>query len=134
MIEGFSAHIGIGQVFEAESWGLLLDLKMAAKLKIERLAVECDSVILVNMIAQGVNELHPLKTIINSCIQLQSSFADCNIIHIYREINKVADNLAKFSLEGDLGVHVLVQPPMHITQALIDDICDLPCFRNVPYV
>lgn len=106
-IEGFFGHIGTGEVIEAEAWGLLLGLTMAVKLKIERLAVQCDSEILVNMINRGVNKLHPLKIIINSCIQQQSSFTDCNIMHIYREINKVVDSLAKYSLKGDLGVHFL---------------------------
>ena len=131
-IEGFFAHIGIGEVIEAEAWGLLLGLKMAVKLKIERLEVECDSELLVNMINQGANQLHPLKTIINSCIELQNTFIDCRVMHIYREINKVADSLAKCSLDRDLGVQVLDQPPMHITQALLDDLSDFPCFRNVP--
>ena len=105
---------------------------MAAKLRIERLDVECDSELLVNMINHGVNELHPLKTIINSCVDLQKTFVNCKVMHIYREINKVADSLAKCRLDGDLDVHSLDQPPVHITQALLDDLCGFPCFRNVP--
>lgn len=42
-IKGFTHHIGVGEVIQAEAWGIFLGLKLASDLCIRNLVVECDS-------------------------------------------------------------------------------------------
>ena len=42
-IKGFIHHIGIGEVIQAEAWGIFIGLKLASDLYIRNLEVECDS-------------------------------------------------------------------------------------------
>lgn len=43
----------------------------------------------------------------------------------------VADILSKCKLGADLGVVCFLQPPPHVSNALLDDLCDTPRFREV---
>lgn len=104
-----------------EVWGLLLGLKLAATNLCIHLLVECDSAILVEMVYKGLDDLHPLKTIDN-CRFLQNGFSTCEIRHVYRETNMVAEILSKCKLGADLGVVYFSQPPPHVSNALGDDL------------
>ncbi|PRQ23105.1 hypothetical protein RchiOBHm_Chr6g0257611 [Rosa chinensis] len=78
---------------------------MAVRLRIERLAIEYDSEILVYPMQQHVDDFHPLKSIINSCLHLQASFVEYSLVHVCIDMNNVADILPNCCLDGDLGVH-----------------------------
>lgn len=57
---GFSAYKGKGLVLEAETWGL----QLASNLGCDQHSINCDSAILVEMVNKGLDDLHPLKTMI----------------------------------------------------------------------
>ncbi|PRQ51455.1 putative ribonuclease H-like domain, reverse transcriptase zinc-binding domain-containing protein [Rosa chinensis] len=130
-ISGFSASLGNGTVLQAEAWGLLLGLQLASKNRCQHLIVECDSEVLVNLINNGVNDLHPLRSVLCSCQFLRGQFLSCDIRHVYREINLVADLLSKDGVGADLGVHFMEQPPPQVINALLDDLCASPRSRTV---
>ncbi|KAL6191395.1 hypothetical protein ACLB2K_037786 [Fragaria x ananassa] len=56
-VSGFTASLGKGSVIEAESWDLLLGLKLAGSLYYNSMLIESDSeVLIMNMIEQrGIN-------------------------------------------------------------------------------
>ncbi|PRQ26177.1 putative RNA-directed DNA polymerase [Rosa chinensis] len=97
-INGFLAHFGHGEVLEAEAWGMRLGLKLAADIGMDKVVVECDSKVLVNLVNNGVDELCPLKTVIDYCLHLQAGFSECIISHVFREVNTVADALSRCNL------------------------------------
>ncbi|PRQ55003.1 putative ribonuclease H-like domain-containing protein [Rosa chinensis] len=88
---------------------------MASASQCHHLLVECDSEVLVSLINHGVDELHPLKTIIDCCNSLRRQFWSCEITHVYREINQVADVLSKAGLDTDIGV----MPPPQVMPSLM---------------
>ena len=63
-------------------------------------------------------------------MKVESSFLECSLIHIYREMNNTADIFSKCCLDGEMGVHSMALPPF-IIQALLDDLSDSPRFRKV---
>ncbi|PRQ37815.1 putative RNA-directed DNA polymerase [Rosa chinensis] len=130
-ISGFTANLGCGSVIQAEAWGLLLGLRMSVTAHCQNIIIESDSDILVTLVNQEVDELHPLKSIINSCQYLMQKFVSCEVKHVFREINMVADMLSKCSLTEDLGVHFMEQPPPQVINLLLDDLCESPKFRTV---
>ena len=58
-ILGFTANMGIGEVLDAEAWGMLLGLQMVVSITRGKLIVESDSEVLVNLIKKGTDDLHP---------------------------------------------------------------------------
>lgn len=64
LLEGFQVNLGIGDVLDAETWGLLYGLKTAISCNIENLLVESDSAILVKLILHSDFSLHPLGSLL----------------------------------------------------------------------
>ncbi|KAL6194707.1 hypothetical protein ACLB2K_035784 [Fragaria x ananassa] len=59
-LNGFSAKLGIGQVLEAELWGLLKGMEMAWQHGCNSLEVEVDSLVAVKLVLSVIDHLHPL--------------------------------------------------------------------------
>lgn len=57
-----------------------MGLKMTKESNCQHLLVECDcGVNLVDQVDKVVDDLHPLKSVINSCQFLQGQFSSCDI-------------------------------------------------------
>lgn len=67
---GFTACLGCGEVLHA-------DAKISGKI-----LVESDSEVLVHLMENDVDDLHPLKGLLNNCRFLQSQFQEIEIHHI----------------------------------------------------
>lgn len=102
-IQGFSHHIGDGEVLKAEVWGIFVGIKMVVDLHVRNLIIESDSAIAVNLLNSSCYDLHPLATIVGNCHALMQLFASCSIQHVLREQNTVADLLAKDSINLFVG-------------------------------
>lgn len=122
-IGGFQVNLGVGDVIQAEAWGLLYGLKLALQLKIDRLEVETDSAVLVNLFHSSNLALHPLGSLIDGCRNIMAKLQMARICHIFRESNMLADALAKHSITHDLGMVRFEGPPAHVAQAFLDDLC-----------
>ena len=130
-IQGFSHNIGGGELIQAEVWGIFIGLKMTNDLQIKKLLIESDSAIAVNLLMSADIDLHPLATIIRNCHGLMKLFDSCQIQHVYRECNYVADALAKNSLDLPRGTTVYCCPPAHLSRMVVDDIVGVGCLRMV---
>ena len=107
------------------SWGLFSGLQLAKELDINQITVESDSAVLVNLIHNHNSELHPLGTLIFNCQQLINSFRTCNLVHIHRGKNRVADCLAKRSIDQEIGMCMLYSAPVFAISSVLDDIAGL---------
>ncbi|BFG28587.1 hypothetical protein CerSpe_148610 [Prunus speciosa] len=92
---GFAVNLGKGQILEAEMWGLFFGLKLAVDKRLSPLIVEMDSAIAIHLINKtAVDELHPLAGLIASCRNLMNMLNICDVNHIYRKKNRLADCMA----------------------------------------
>ncbi|CAL9015651.1 unnamed protein product, partial [Prunus brigantina] len=99
-IKGFAVNLGNGQVLEAELWGLFFGLKMALDKGVNRLIIEMDSALCVQLIQQTVASLvhftMPIVSILwlagllHSCGTLLRQFENHQIQHVYMEKNYLA--------------------------------------------
>lgn len=80
---GFMRKIGNGEVLQAEAWGLLTGLQLAAELGLNHLAVESDSATLINLLQNNDFELHPLGTLLSNCRSLMQSFGSRSIYYAH---------------------------------------------------
>ncbi|PRQ17987.1 putative ribonuclease H-like domain-containing protein [Rosa chinensis] len=121
-IKGFQINLGIGEVLDAESWGLYYGLQQALKCHITHVEVETDSAILAKLISHTDVTLHPMGSLICCCKNLIRNFLCFSLKHIYRESNMVADCLAKESINHDYGIIEFDSPPTHASSAYLDDL------------
>ncbi|CAL2251951.1 unnamed protein product [Prunus armeniaca] len=90
-IKGFAVNMGNGQVLEAELWGLFFGLKLALDKGVNRLIIEMDSALCVQLIQQTVAyRFHPLAGLLHSCGTLLRQFENHQIQHVYMEKNYLA--------------------------------------------
>ncbi|XP_004305696.1 PREDICTED: putative ribonuclease H protein At1g65750-like [Fragaria vesca subsp. vesca] len=109
-------------VEDAEAWGLFFGLQLAVNLNVQKLEVESDSPILVQLVQMNDCGLHPLGSLISGCINFMASFNSTKISHIFREGYMTADVLAKDNINHDLGLLMLDDPLIHAAQMFLDDI------------
>lgn len=120
-INGFDANLGVGEVLDAETWGLFHGLKLAVSCNIENLQVESDSAIWVKLMLHSDITMHPLGSLLACCKGLMEKFHYFSLKHIYRECNMVADCLAKHSLNHEHEIVEFPLPPIHAQSVLLDD-------------
>ncbi|ONI14805.1 hypothetical protein PRUPE_3G010000 [Prunus persica] len=86
------------------------------------IVVEMDSINAVNLIlSNDLNICHPMAGLVHSCKRLLSQIPKCFLHHIYREKNAVADRLAAWSHDIDLGCWFLEDNPTWLRPLLLDD-------------
>lgn len=128
---GFMLNIGVGEVLQAEAWGLASGLQLAKDLNITHIEVESDSAVLINILQSTDLDLHPLGTLLANCKTILESFDSCSISHIHRERNMVADCLAKRSLDAEFGLSRLPTMPEFVVNAVIDDMAGFARPRTI---
>lgn len=107
-IKGFYYSLGAGNAGWAELWALCLGIKLARKLQLCHVMFEMDSLSVVNMVHLGgtVNAFfRPLLEEI--LLELQHSDWRASVSHIYREVNRCADYLAKQTLHASFVLVLL---------------------------
>ncbi|KAL6201494.1 hypothetical protein ACLB2K_025208 [Fragaria x ananassa] len=121
-IIGFQINLVVGDILDAEAWGLYHGLKLVARLNIMKLEVEYDYAILVQSMNSSNTELHPLGSLLLGCSSLMSKMNVANLTHIFRECNATADSLAKCNISHELNLVCFDNPPAYATQAFLDDL------------
>ena len=129
-LQGFSLRKGSGSVLEAELWGMYEGLSMAWKSGYRNIVVESDSLSTIQLLAKIPDPLHPLLSIIQSCKHLISAEWNCNVVHAFREGNRLADGLARMGHTLELGLHLFEEPPIGIKDIYEADLKGLACARQ----
>ncbi|XP_062021310.1 uncharacterized protein LOC133737845 [Rosa rugosa] len=124
-MNGFSAKLGIGQVIEAELWGLLKGMEMAWQNGCRRLKIEMDSLVAVKLVLSPIAHLHPLYSIVANCQELLSRVWNVSLKHVYRECNSVADLLANIGHGYEPGCRFFSSPPIDVVPLLEADLLGL---------
>lgn len=107
---GFIVNLGIGQILDAEFWGMFLGIRLAIDKRVSKLIIETDSASMVQLMTEALYS-NPLAGVISSFRELMNQFDYCVLCHIYRETNGVADCLAKWSYNMDLGLYTFDHVP-----------------------
>ncbi|PRQ16167.1 putative ribonuclease H-like domain-containing protein [Rosa chinensis] len=124
-MNGFAVKLGIGQVVEAELWGLLKGMEMAWQNECRQLKIEMDSLVAVKLVLSPIAHLHPLYSIVASCQELLSRDWNVSLIHVYRECNSVADLLANIGHGFEPGCRFFSSPPTDVVPLLEADLLGL---------
>ncbi|KAK2659506.1 hypothetical protein Ddye_006039 [Dipteronia dyeriana] len=118
---GFVLNKGIGTGIEAELWGLFEGLNMVWRKDFHKVIVETDSMSIVQFIEKDSNPNYPMFSLIQTCKRPIATDWNCNVKHVYREANMVADGIAKMGCSMDFGVLFFEEPPPIILDIFDND-------------
>ncbi|KAL5817729.1 hypothetical protein ACOSQ3_026107 [Xanthoceras sorbifolium] len=128
---GFAARIAIGSILEPELWGLLKGLKAAWDRGFRRVMVETDSMAVVEVLKKRAAANHPVFGLLNQCHNLLNDENwRCNLVHIFRECNRVADMLSNMGKDMDLGLCFFEEPPQMVMKSFLGDIEGVAVIRH----
>lgn len=120
-VSGFSVNLGAGQVLEAVLWGLLKGMDLAWNNGCRFLEIEMDSLVAVQLVKSSINPLHPLFSLVANCQELLERDWYVVLSHVYRELNWVADMMARLSHNVDYGCRLFSSPPHEVIKLLEAD-------------
>ncbi|KAL5780992.1 hypothetical protein ACOSP7_006021 [Xanthoceras sorbifolium] len=127
-IGGFISNKGIGNVLEAELWGMAEGLIYAWQARFKLVIIEIDCKHIVELLGQEIKRCHPLFNLLHKCKSLIQGDWICRVTHVYREVNMLADWMAKLGLQQALGLKYFEDPPTGCIQILDEDAAGWPVF------
>ena len=109
--KGFARSIGLATSITTKFWALRDGLKLALNAEIQRLIVELDTKVVVDIVKSNVVTNKPYAPLLYDCRCLMRRFLQVQVIHVYREGNRCADALARWG-SSMAGIFVVFdQPP-----------------------
>jgi len=104
LVKELSRYLGRTTNNVAEYQGLLMGLDALIELGRKRIRVHSDSQLLVRQL-NGEYRVkdEKLKVLYQRAQTLLRQFDSCRIVHVYREMNKVADRLANRGIDDAIG-------------------------------
>jgi len=94
-IKGYSRFIGHTTSVVAELWALRYGLNLAIQLGIGCLEMELDAKVIVEMLKNTNSTNIKVSPLLFNCRSLLARFTQVRVAHVYREVNRRADLLAK---------------------------------------
>ncbi|KAJ1388403.1 Ribonuclease H domain [Sesbania bispinosa] len=112
---GFQENLGSASVLMAEMRGIINGLEVAWSLGAEKVLLECDSMVDVKLVTDGVSDVHPYSFLVKRIRDLLVRHWEVKVCHIWREGNCVADCLANAGHDSAFGVHTLHLAPTYVS-------------------
>ncbi|XP_028800321.1 uncharacterized protein LOC114755606 [Neltuma alba] len=107
LVEGFLHKLDHKDHLTAELWGCLVGLKRAWDLGEREIILLSDSTEAVQLIAGGDSSLHTEGEVIQELQNMIEWNRKLELQVVSREDTRMADSLAKFALNGAMGLQVL---------------------------
>ncbi|KAL5738336.1 hypothetical protein ACOSP7_031097 [Xanthoceras sorbifolium] len=130
-IGGFISNKGIGNVLEAELWGMAEGLFYAWQAGFKLVIIETDCKHIVELLGQEIKRCHPLFNLLHKCKSFIQGDWICKVTHVYMEVNMLADWMAKLGLQQPLGLKYFEDPPTGCKQILDEDAAGWPAASAV---
>ncbi|WRX14697.1 Reverse transcriptase domain - like 10 [Theobroma cacao] len=117
LVFGFSENIGLSNSLQAELRALLRGLLLCKERNIEKLWIEMDALVAIQMVQQSQKGSHDIRYLLASIRKCLSCFS-FRISHIFREGNQAADFLSnKGHTHQNLHVFSEAQGELHVVNA-----------------
>lgn len=128
---GFAKSVSSGTITMAKLWDVYEGLLLAWQNGYNCIEVECDSLTTVTLIQDDCPSTHPYYRLILACKELLQRHWICHLCHVYREANKVANQMANLGHQLPWGLHLYLEPPPHVVSTLLDDCKHISTLRSV---
>ncbi|KAK9994127.1 hypothetical protein SO802_023830 [Lithocarpus litseifolius] len=111
---GYARKIGSVNSLLAELWTLRDGLFLYLQAQVHALIVEMDAKALVDAFSNQTNSNVIISALMDDCRQLATQISQVRFRHVYREVNRCADHLAKLGCSMDVDFAVFSSPPVDI--------------------
>lgn len=111
---------GVVPVLEAELTGIWEAILWSQEVEGGPITVESDSLLGVNAVNQGHDNVLEIGDLVQQCQKLLRSNDNISISHIKKQANKVARSLARFPYELNC-FNVIPSPPSCLLETLLSD-------------
>lgn len=105
---------------ETELWAIYRELTIILEKNLQKVAIESDSSIAMNLINEGAAGNHPQNNVINDAKTLLTR-TESSLTHIYRNKNECADHLAKMRAKQDEQLILTEVMPFFVREHMIRD-------------
>ncbi|KAL5741678.1 hypothetical protein ACOSP7_028410 [Xanthoceras sorbifolium] len=113
--------MGVGTISEAELWGIFKSLQAVWQARLRQVVLETDSLTVAQLLENNINDNHPLFSLISSykniCLRQWFSI----IKHVFKDSNRVVDDMASLGKDIPIGIYFFVDPPPQILGLLQED-------------
>ena len=113
-------HIGISKSIIAEFWALRDGVMLASQLGITHLVVELDAKVVVDLILSRKTPNSSYTSLLNDCRYLLWQFQQTVIRHVFREVNRGANCLAKGACSLTSDFVIFYVPPTPNLNVIVD--------------
>lgn len=131
---GFARKIGPINSFIAELWALRDGLFLCLQAQVQALIVEMDAKVLVDALTNQNNSNVIISSLMDDSRQLAAQIPQVRYRHVYREVNRCADHLAKLGSSLDVDFVVFSNPLVDILSLVEADCRGLYVNRLCPEV
>ncbi|KAF7833342.1 non-LTR retroelement reverse transcriptase-like [Senna tora] len=128
---GFMRKLGDCSVILAELWGIACGLEVVWDLVFRRVKLETDSLMTVNLLKQQVEEGHPGANLLHKILDLIKQDWEVNITHVYREGNRVANEIASRGIHSGSGTMIFYEQDDILTELIQNDLMGVGVVRHV---
>ncbi|KAF7823453.1 hypothetical protein G2W53_021597 [Senna tora] len=128
---GFMKSLGDCSILSAELWGMACDLEVAWELGFRRIILEADSLLAVTMLKQQVEGDHPCANLVLKILSLIEKDWEVKISHIFREGNRVADNIASRAFHIGAGIKTFQEQDEVLAELIHEDLHSLGMLRHI---
>lgn len=111
---------------------MLQGLRMASRMNVRKLLVECDSKSVVRLLCCISFSHGNIDNLVQRCLEVSRDFEDVRFNHVYREQNRLADALAKQSLHQFGGLSDLMTIPTDLEDIFYEDQAGASFQRFIP--
>ena len=130
-LQAFSAPVDYTTNNVAELWALRSGLQIALQSSYHHLVIESDSLqTLMDIHRRHTNKWRNRQLLVG-CLPLLSSFHTARFLFGYREVNQVADLLAKMGASVFRYFHVFWEIPSFLSVVLLRDLSDTSFCRSI---
>ncbi|KAL5745714.1 hypothetical protein ACOSP7_026860 [Xanthoceras sorbifolium] len=133
-LRGFAMHRGSESILEAQLWAVFEGLNMVWDAEYKQVQVESDWLEAVSLIQNGCNDDNPLWFLIQSCSNLMNKAWRCQMSHIFRKCNSLANNMADLGHSCKYQTCYFEVPPPLVVQFVVKDFEGLIHARHISSV
>ena len=94
-VKGFARSIGFTTSITAKFWALRDGLLLADQIGVQNLVIELDAKVLVELVQSETTFNAFYSSLLADCRSLLGRFQHYKVQHVFHEVNRVADALAK---------------------------------------
>ena len=111
---GYTRRIRSANSFIAELWALRDGLFLCLQAHIQVMIIEMDAKAIVDAFSHQKNSKSIISSLMDDCRQLVSQIPQSRFRHVYREVNRCADCMAKLGTSMGADFTVFSSPPVDV--------------------